>query len=603
MQVLESTNLRVIVHREIPDDPKLRREWNALVAQTESPQVFYTYEWARAVAHAFGDQTAPWLLLTYNGERLSGVAALSAVPGNTTAQFLCGTTADYCDFVSRPPDREMLVESVLSELRRDGIENIVLANLPADSPTVRVLANARTKYGFHIFQRTGYRCAQVTLGGREQRAKLKEELDKKKMFRRNINFLRREGAVGLKHWRAENQVREALPEFCEAHVARFLLTGRISNLVRSSRRAFLTELARGLSKIDALTLTCLTLGDKAIAWNYGFQFQGSWFWYQPTFDSRLEEHSPGYLMLSKIVMEACDDQKMTTVDLGLGAEGYKERFANASRETLYITLSSNILQHTRAAGRYRAAAAIKSVPRAETFARGLISRTTGVRRRFHEHGLPNFVRWSATRVAGLIASREQVDFFEWTEDRPEAYQSPESLTLKPVNLRTLARAAMNNEREEGTLVYALRSAKRLRTPDSDAAGFYLADDADAPLHFCWVTRFDGFFMEELGIRLEDPAKDLAMIFDCWTPVATRGHGYYGAAIRLLAQRVLREGGQPWIFSAATNQSSIRGIEKSGFVKRYSMIRSRTLGWQNVKRIHSRAAQKSAIFAAQSHMLI
>ena len=153
---------------------------------------------------------------------------------------------------------------------------------------------------------TGYRCAQVTLGGREQRAKLKEELDKKKMFRRNINFLRREGAVGLNHLRAEVEVLEALPEFCEAHVARFLATGRISNLVRSSRRAFLTELARGLSKIDALTLTCLTLGNKAIAWNYGFQFQGSWFWYQPTFDSRLEEHSPGYIMLSKIVMEACD---------------------------------------------------------------------------------------------------------------------------------------------------------------------------------------------------------------------------------------------------------------------------------------------------------
>ena len=602
MQVLEFTNLRILIHREIPDDTQLRREWNALVAQTESPQVFYTYEWARAVAHAFRHEMTPWLLLIYNGDVLSGMAALAAVPGKKTAQFLCGTTADYCDFVSRPSDREMLVESVLSKLRTSGIENIVLANLPADSRTVSILTSARAKYGFYMFQRPGYRCAQVTLGGMEQRAQLKEELDKKKL-RRNINFLRREGTVGLNHLRAEGQVLEALPEFCEAHVARFLATGRISNLVRSSRRAFLTELASGLSKIDALTLTCLTLGDKAIAWNYGFQFQGSWFWYQPTFDSRLEEHSPGYVMLSKIVMEACDDQKMTTVDLGLGAEGYKERFANASRETLHITLSSNVLQHTRAAGRYRAAETIKSVPRAETFARELISRTAGVRRRFHEHGLPNFVRWGALRATGLIASREQVDFFEWTEEMPAAQVSAQGFILKAIDLCTLARAAMNNEDDEGTLAYALRSAQRLRTPDSEAAGFYLADDADAPLHFCWVTRFDGFFMEELGIWLEDSSKDLAMIFDCWTPAATRGHGYYGAAIRLLAQRVLREGGQPWIFSAATNQASIRGIEKSGFTKRYSMICSRTLGWQNVKRIHSRAAQKSAIFAAQSHMLI
>ena len=66
-----------------------------------------------------------------------------------------------------------------------------------------------------------------------------------------------------------------------------------------------------------------------MAWNYGFQFHGSWFIYQATFDRRQEEHSPGHCLLSRIVTEACDMDAMKVVDLGLGAEGYKERFGNA----------------------------------------------------------------------------------------------------------------------------------------------------------------------------------------------------------------------------------------------------------------------------------
>ena len=73
----------------------------------------------------------------------------------------------------------------------------------------------------------------------------------------------------------------------------------------------------------------------------------------------------------------------------------------------------------------------------------------------------------------------------------------------------------------------------------------------------------------------------AIIFDCWTPQSARGHGYYGVAIALLASQLAMEGTRPWIFSATTNESSMRGIAKAGFVHRYSMVRRRTVGWQSV----------------------
>ena len=95
-----------------------------------------------------------------------------------------------------------------------------------------------------------------------------------------------------------------------AHVARFLATGRISNIATAQRRVFLSELARLLSGSGWLALSRMLVADRPIAWNYGFCFHGSWFWYQPTFDSSYERLSPGYCLLSRIISEACDQEEM-----------------------------------------------------------------------------------------------------------------------------------------------------------------------------------------------------------------------------------------------------------------------------------------------------
>jgi hypothetical protein len=161
--------LRIVVHREIPDDPLLRSDWNALVEQMESPQVFYTHEWARAIAEAYADCLPPWLLLTYDENKLTGVASLTVSPDQECASFLAETTADYCDFVSDPSHREALLQAVFLELRSTGVKNLILANLPADSNSARSLSSTSRRHGYRLFLRPAYLCAQVKLGSREER--------------------------------------------------------------------------------------------------------------------------------------------------------------------------------------------------------------------------------------------------------------------------------------------------------------------------------------------------------------------------------------------------------------------------------------------------
>ena len=37
-------SLRIVLHRKIPEDPKLCRQWNGLALQMERAEVFYTFD-------------------------------------------------------------------------------------------------------------------------------------------------------------------------------------------------------------------------------------------------------------------------------------------------------------------------------------------------------------------------------------------------------------------------------------------------------------------------------------------------------------------------------------------------------------------------------
>src|SRR5437870_2500289 len=173
----------------------------------ESPEVFYTYEWALAVQRAYSSSMLPLTMLAYERDSLVGVAALATGITSESAFFLAASTADYCDFVCSPGRRNEFIQVVLAELRKLGMRMLTLA--------------------------------------------------------------------------------------------------------RPARRHFLSQLARLLSDSGWIVLTRLMIGEQPVAWNYGFQFCGSWFWYQPTFDSRLEEFSLGFCLLSKIVSEACDNPEIS----------------------------------------------------------------------------------------------------------------------------------------------------------------------------------------------------------------------------------------------------------------------------------------------------
>ena len=572
---MDEPKLRLTLLHEIPEDAMLRQQWNALALAMDDPQVFFTHEWALAVFRAYGKSLRPFLFLQYDDAgSLCGVAALAESSG--LVSFLCATTGDYCDFLGSRESREAFVSAVLAELKQLGIKELVLANLPVDSATARLLRETRT---FHCFSRTGYFCAQVSLADLERRGDAKPVLPRKKMLRRFLNAMGREAPVRLSHARSREQIAEILPEFMLGHIGRFLITGRISNMARPDRQAFLKELVDLLSEREWIVLTRMMSGERVFASNLGFEFQGTWFWYQPTFDSDLEKYSPGFCLLAKLIEESADKPGLKTVDLGLGAEEYKDRFANRTRETLHITLDESLVRICRERARYYLAEAVKSVPSAENAIRKAVRMVGRVRERILQDGTGPTAAWLASRTREMLWLERKVTFYEWV---PPLSRSANGLQVQRLDLRRLAIATTQYVDDPATLGYLMRAASRLHKEGEKTEAYGLVDEQGRFVHFAGATDFTGFFLAELNSEVAAPAPRSVMIFDCWTPHAVRGHGHYAQTVEALARLIEARGKRAWIFSATENASSIRGLQQTNFTRRYSLIRRRLCGWQWIK---------------------
>jgi CelD/BcsL family acetyltransferase involved in cellulose biosynthesis len=554
------------VHKEIPDDGDLKAAWRNLLQTVDQPQVFYTFEWALSATRAYPNN-CPILFAAYEQDELVGVVALSADYPNRQASFLTAATADYCDFLCVEKHRREFIEKVLDHIEFLSLRTLVLANLPADSSTATVLRRVTQSRGFSALTRHAYHCAQLRFESPAERETMKHAATRKEAVRRHLKALSKLGPVTVEHLCSRVEIEQALPEFAHMHVSRFLATGRISNLASSERRMFLGELTQQLSNQRAVVLSRLVVQDRPIAWNFGFRFDKSWFWYQPTFDTEFQQYSPGLCLLAKIIEDASQRSDLRLVDLGLGAEEYKDRWSNQGRETLHVIVSRSPGVYCREALRYHAGQTIRRSPVAERWVRSSISRLARLNKR--DQNFSALARFAKRKLITLLRGEPEVLFFE----NPVVQSSSETrLHICPATFNLLAQAVTRYRHDSETLSYLLRAAERVRSRQTH--GFVAVDEAGIPVHFCWVTPFDNFYMSEIDREMTGPSPKSQLIFDCWTPAAVRGNGYYPATIRQIAEDLSRSG-PVWIFASATSESSLRGIKKAGFVARFSVALRRS----------------------------
>lgn len=570
--------MKATILESIPEDKETILAWNNLVFQMELPEVFYTQQWAWAASRAFSDRFSPLTLLFHEAGQLCGVAAMARDRGRPDQAFFLGaSTADYCDIVSAPEKRQAVVAALFSEMKRRNIRNLVLANVPSDSRTVQALRGVARSRHFYIHERPAYECAIISLRDEEERQAVIKSVLRKEQEKRGLKKLRQLGPIRIAHL-TRDQLETGLVAIFTAHISRFLATNRRSPFINRQRRIFLTELGQSLSAAGWLKFSQLEAGEQAIAWNYGFLFLDTWFWYLPTFDVHFQDCSPGSCLLRLLIEEACANSSVKRLDLGLGDESYKSRFANDIRPTRYVQLSQSLPRHLANVGRHRLRKFARKSPGIEKPIRSARSIFYRLRERVRNTGIVSTTRHLLKNAIRHFVSEDEVVFFEAP---PLKTQPEQGLALIPLTLEKIALAAMESADDEATLDYLARSAERLGA--GRANGYILGREGTAAAHFLWVDRYDGFYVEEINERLESDDSSAAMIFDCWTPASQRGQGNYQTAIRLAAALLQQENRKAWIFAEAENKLSVQGIVKAGFAYRFSLVRRRRLGRATLSR--------------------
>ena len=566
----------------VPNDPEFAESWDSLVLVMARPEVFYTHEWALAAARAFSESLHPMVVRVFEGDILRGVVPLARLGRSPDkVVFLGDTTADYCDVVCHPAHNSRVIGATLEALRAAGLKTWTLSNVPKASPSIACLSRMASSSGAHVAWRSETTCRVVAFAGQGQRAEIRQAATSKKSVQRHLNALRRIGAVQVEHLTTWDDARDAFPQFFNSHIARFLSTQRLSPYLEESRRNFLMLMGELISQRGWLQLSRLTVDGEPVAWNVGMRYGSRVFWYAPTFDPRLERLWPGEVLLAELIGNATLDQGIGEVDLGIGEEFYKTRFATTTRENMQGILN---LSHTRQAVTAVRNTLIDQAARHESLDHKLRSaqeQLAVVRGKVAKEGLLAAATSVLRRVRQSLWSEVEVAVFRFPGPNPPEADLPHHDPLQAVGIdwHVLAAFALCYADDPPILSILLRTTRHLRSGREGYAG--VTNDGTFA-HLAWLAPFHDFWIDEIEAILPGVREDAEVISDCWTPPAERGRGHYTAMIRGLAKLVMGRGREAWIFASVNNAPSLRGIQAAGFEKVGTATHSRRLGMKKTR---------------------
>ena len=294
--------------------------WNALLTTGDSDVLFLTWQWQEAWWRSFGRGR---LLLVAVEKRGRPIAIAPLFADSGMVFFVGSGGSDYLDFVGDVSDPNVL-ESLLSV----AIGSVApflgfrLYHVPGDSRTGARLRAAGERLGLQWYDEGGSAAPRLSLSDPQQA----RAATQKESLRRHEAFFQRGGRLEVSTVTKAAAILPQLPEFFAQHIARWSATPHPSLFLDPLRRDFYARVTQSLDPTGWLRFTRVDWEDRTIAFHFGFCYRGSYLWYKPSFAIDLARHSPGEVLLRRLLLAAIAEGA-DTFDFGLGDETFKRRFA------------------------------------------------------------------------------------------------------------------------------------------------------------------------------------------------------------------------------------------------------------------------------------
>jgi len=303
---------------------ELSRAWDSLASADARAEIFHTWNWARAVSAAYDDSLQLVIPAVYEGDRLLGILPL--VRDGKTLRFLAGREADYNDILCAEPNAIRVIAAAFQALLSvEGWTSCVLDKLPARSRLLRHRSELPKPLRTRL--QPVFLCPSSGVNLAHDRDEQIAKILRKQQLRRAQNKLERMGSLRFRHLESRSEIRNHLPRFFRQHISRHAMNGVQSHFLASRCRRFYGALVDELNPRTCLRFSVLELDGEPIAYHFGFQANGKFLFYQPTFDIRYWECCPGDALV-RYLFRYAQESGVTDFDFSIGAEHYKARYSN-----------------------------------------------------------------------------------------------------------------------------------------------------------------------------------------------------------------------------------------------------------------------------------
>ena len=324
----------------------LKDEWNELLKNSASDCLFLTWEWLYTWwKHLSEDRRLHIITLRSDGE-LVAVAPLALRSRQwrrllpfPALEFLGAGSAgsDYLDILIRR-GRESHVLPVLGRFLADGEFMLDLSRVSRNTAQAHALALELGQQGWISTRSSTDVCPLIDLSGHDWESYL-SSLGPAHRYnvRRRLRNLTKRWRVRFEQVQSESQRSEALQQLIALHCRRWREGGNSDAFHTSTLVAFHEELSRLALEQGWLRLYVLRLDGEPAAALYGFQYHGTFYFYQSGFNLGFRQHSVGLITMGLAIKRAIEEGAKT-YDFLRGDEPYKSLWTCEERELVRLEL-------------------------------------------------------------------------------------------------------------------------------------------------------------------------------------------------------------------------------------------------------------------------
>lgn len=294
--------MNVVLSREWSDvDRLLAEHWNPLLRSSSADTFFLTWEWIANWRKAYGAELEPFVVSGWERDQLVGIAPLCI---ETIKRFgakwkvvkLLGDgshDSDYLDCFATPGYESKFAESLLNVLKSDrrSWDCLELHGPLRSSPFANAFCDHAKKLGWHLAQ-DDVPCLTLQLPATwDGYLQLLKPRFRTKL-RSAMTFFEQQQAA-ITQCTSEEQLREWLDLFFALHGRRWNSKGRPGVFGGKEKREFYWDISRAALQSGSLEFHRLDLGERALAFQYGFRYNNSFLLLQEAYDPDWESLRPG----------------------------------------------------------------------------------------------------------------------------------------------------------------------------------------------------------------------------------------------------------------------------------------------------------------------